>query len=123
MVSVITESESEGISLSDGQVDASVYGNSFYVLSNKRKNFGAAYILYLDILESIAEFLGGCDLYILPSSVHEVMILPSFLGEADGLKEIVKDINHNVVLPEEVLSNNVYRFSREKREVSLLEAV
>jgi len=123
IVSVVTESESEGISLSDRQVYASTCGALFYVLSNKEKNFGAAYILYLDILENIAEFLGGCDFYILPSSVHEVIILPSFLGESDGLKDMVKDVNRDVVLAEEVLSDNVYCFSYKKREISMLEAV
>ena len=47
----------------------------FYVLTNRYRNFGAACLLYEGCLERIGEKLGG-EFYVLPSSVHEVIILP-----------------------------------------------
>ena len=57
-----------------------------YVLSNHTKLNGSACILYQDLLKNFAEHLRS-DLYILPSSIHEVLIIPvnSFATPADPL--------------------------------------
>ena len=46
-----------------------------YVISNTTKANGASVIVYSDALQQVAENLGS-DLYILPSSIHEVLALP-----------------------------------------------
>ena len=50
-------------------------GTGSYVLSNKLRNYGAACIAYPHVLEMIGGIL-GTDYYVLPSSVHEVVIVP-----------------------------------------------
>ena len=86
----------------------------FYVLTNPQKVFGAVELLDGNTLKKIGDELGG-DFIVLPSSVHESIIIP-----ADGsvsyqkLADMVTDINVNVVSAEERLSDYVYLFEREE---------
>lgn len=96
-------------------------GTPMYVLSNKARLFGAACILYPDVLKNFADKLDS-DLYILPSSVHEVILLP--VGEVEhveSLRQMVCDINETQLAREEVLSNNVYFYNRMDNKLSILE--
>lgn len=87
-----------------------------YVATNRWGIGGAAAMLFPEELGNLAERLGS-DLYILPSSIHEVLLLPTAMGQPGELAEIVREVNRTQVLPEERLSDNVYRFCRERGEV------
>lgn len=83
-----------------------------YVLSNSLRNYGAACIAYPHIMETIGEILQE-DYYILPSSIHEVVIVP-YTREISRreMDDMVRDINETQVADEEVLSNHVYLYER-----------
>lgn len=87
-------------------------GDGFFVLTTDNKIGGAATILYPGLLKEIGERFGG-DYFILPSSLHE-LILVKDTGEfsAENMQHMVDDINHTQVPPEDVLSNQVYRYDR-----------
>lgn len=90
------------------------------ILSNERRSFGAACILYPDLLERLAEKMDA-NLFILPSSVHEVILLPDSGAEDAGqLKKMIGEVNHTQLEPEEVLSDSLYYFDRLKRNVSII---
>ena len=92
-----------------------------YVLTNHRKCFGASEILDKDTLHSIAGKIGD-GFIVLPSSVHEVIILPPQKEKEYGeLANMVKEVNATQVSMEEQLSDHVYVYS--KREGSLKIAV
>lgn len=83
-----------------------------YVLTNSEKLFGAAVILYPDLLSSIAKKINH-DLIIIPSSLHEVLLLPADQGESfEEYAPIIREVNHSELLPEEVLSDHAYYYSR-----------
>lgn len=82
------------------------------VLTNKTNMYGAAYIVFKEKIREIAEKLGE-DVYILPSSVHEVLLLPvSYVDDPVSLKQMVLEVNDNpfVMNPEDILSYSVYRY-------------
>lgn len=86
-----------------------------YVLSNKSRIHGAAGILEESLLKNLSEKLGS-DLYILPSSIHEVLIVPVDKEEenqACTLLNMVQTVNGAEVAKEEQLSNSLYRYSPE----------
>ena len=91
-----------------------------YVLSNRTRVQGASCILYPNILKDFAAAVKS-DFYILPSSVHEVILLP-VQGDDDeeGLKRMVCEVNETQVEREEVLSDSVYYYSREREKLSIL---
>lgn len=81
-----------------------------YVLTNEKRYFGAYGILYDRILEKAAREMGG-DFYILPSSVHECILIPDAQApQAEELEAMVREINSTQVLPEEVLSDHIYHY-------------
>ncbi len=83
-----------------------------YVLTNTHRTHGAACILYADVLKDFAQALND-NLYILPSSIHEIIMVPASLaGKASQLREMVVEINATQVQEEEVLSDSVYFFDR-----------
>lgn len=90
-----------------------------YVLSNEHKLNGSVCILYQNLLKTFAEQLGS-DLYILPSSIHEVLIIPA-CGKNSGqeLTDMVREVNATQVAREEILSDHVYYFSRETCQLSM----
>lgn len=85
-----------------------------YVITNQQKQYGASALLYEDCFRSLAD-QEDRDLYILPSSIHELIAVPVATGDLTGLQDIVREINctKDVISPDEVLSNNVYRYSRD----------
>ena len=91
--------------------------NTMYILSNQKGINGASCLLYENILLDFANQIRS-DLYILPSSIHEIILIP-YQKETtlQALIEMVRDINCTQVAPEEVLSDSVYRFSREKNAI------
>ena len=81
-----------------------------FVATNNKKVNGAGVILYEGLLKAFAEKI-GCDFYILPSSIHEVIFVPAN-GNMDVryLIQMVKEVNATEVSPSEVLSDNVYKY-------------
>ena len=91
---------------------------TLWVISNERKIEGAASILYEDKLHSLAE-KGGTDLYILPSSIHEVIAVSVEMGEPEELAQMVSEINMDQVDLSERLSNQVYHYDKDLRRITL----
>lgn len=92
-----------------------------YVLTNTEKYYGAVNIIYDSILEAIGEKL-ETDFYILPSSIHECIIVPALEGlEESDLQKMVKEINKEYVDPEEVLGDSVYRYDLCEKRIRITE--
>ena len=91
---------------------------SMYVISNASKLFGAASMLYEEPLHELSEKFGS-DLYILPSSTHEVIAISSNFGEPEELAEMVYEINMDQVDLSDRLSNQVYHYDKEARTLRL----
>ncbi len=90
-----------------------------YILTNQSQNFGAACILYPDVLSNIARKLKE-NYYVLPSSIHEVIIVPESQSPCrTDLDCMIRDINETQVSPEEVLSNRAYYFSQQENRLLL----
>lgn len=88
-----------------------------YVLTNESKTFGAAEVLNRDVMDDIAAQLGE-RFYVLPSSVHEVLVIPKSSGfERKELETMVWEVNQRAVLPEEILSDHIYEYDAAKREL------
>ena len=109
-----------GVNVDGEEVDLKDYVPSdMYVLTNESKLNCAACILYENVLYDFAQKLGA-DLYILPSSVHEVILLPKLsMFEKDELVNMVKEVNTEGVAADEVLSDHVYEYNRTERLITM----
>lgn len=84
-----------------------------YVLTNRNNYFGAAMLLFDTVLQDIAEQLDD-DFWVLPSSVHECIVVPAALGmNCVQLRDMVREVNRREVAPEDFLSDEIY-FYQEK---------
>lgn len=81
-----------------------------FVLTNSDKFYGDSPILYPGFLKEVSKN-SGSDLYLLPSSVHEFIVIPdNGKIDPDELKELVMSVNRTTVSKEEFLSDSVYVF-------------
>ena len=93
-----------------------------YVLTNSTGSLGAATLFYPEVKEKTAELLGS-DYYILPSSTHEVILVPDTADiKGEELCRMVKEANRTVVEEKDILSDNVYHYSRDERRLDKVSA-
>ena len=90
-----------------------------YVVTNDICVNGATSILDKKTLEALHEEMGG-DFYILPSSLHECIAVPVGMGEESLLPELVREVNRDVLAETDFLSDTVYRYDGETRELSMI---
>ena len=90
-----------------------------YVLTNSSRVNGAACILYDNLLKKFANDVHS-DLYILPSSVHEVIIVPKKNAfDKSELADMVREVNEQGVSQDEILSDNVYEYNRKNGLITM----
>lgn len=97
-----------------------VLNTPMYMMSNKTSTNGAISIYYKDSLKTLANMLDS-DVVILPSSVHEVLLLP--LRGNDNfreLKDMVYEVNHTCLSEEEFLSDNIYLYRRNTDDIEII---
>lgn len=89
--------------------------SEFAVASNISKCNGAgALLLFKDLIENGE--LEDRDYYILPSSIHEIIFLKRY---DEGFRSMVKEVNETTVSAEDFLSDNVFKYNHETKEIEV----
>lgn len=92
-----------------------------YVVSNEYEYFGANALIYSEVLGKVVKKI-GTDCYILPSSVHDLVILSTeTFKESDKLVRLVKETNSEHVRVSDRLSDSVYRYSIIDGSINMVE--
>lgn len=86
------------------------------VVTNESKMFGAVNIFNEEVQDDLADRIGG-DFYILPSSVHEVIVIPADPERLGEFKDTVREVNEEQVDPKDRLSDHVFAFDAENRQL------
>ena len=98
---------------------APVLDSQMYVLTNRNRLYGAVHMADLQKMAEIADKM-NTDLWILPSSIHEVILIPGILkNNAAELAQMVCEINKTELSAGEILSCHVYYFSRNTGKISI----
>lgn len=92
---------------------------NMWIISNTACINGASSILYENELHELAEKMES-DLYILPSSIHEVVVISAEMGNPEDLAQMVAKINVSEVPLEDRLSNQVYHYDRDLRILTMV---
>lgn len=89
--------------------------NGPLIISNEDKLFGAVSIMDIDFMKTLCERVDG-DVVIIPSSIHECLILNDEHTEEQekALNAMVHEVNRTTVAKEDFLSDHVYHFNGEK---------
>lgn len=95
-------------------------GGEAYVLTNSVGMNGAGAIMYAkESINEVAQELGG-NVMILPSSIHELILMKEeSMDMAKSLQQMVMEINAAVVDDMDILSNSVYKFDRDTKEITI----
>jgi len=89
-----------------------------WVISNESRINGAASMLYEEVLYTLAEQLER-NLYIMPSSIHEVLAVSAAMKDPNELAQMVSEINRAQISLDKRLSNQVYLYDKDLRKISL----
>ena len=106
------------------KIGVEVYGAKechpfLFVMTNSKGMFGATSLFFSEELEYFAKRIRN-SFYILPSSVHEVILVPSCKEFCiEYFKGMVREINATQVDATEVLSDNIYYYDVETKELSV----
>lgn len=88
------------------------------VVTNTSAAYGAELIIREETWQEIADRFGKKDWYILPSSIHEVIITPKNFGpSAKDFMDMVRTINATEVAPKDRLSDEVYLYDSNANEI------
>ena len=85
-------------------------GTEMVVITNEKGQFGAAAIAMPEVLEEARRMTGSEEIYILPSSIHELIAIRGDTGSPEALHEMITDINASVVSAHEILSDEPYKY-------------
>lgn len=91
---------------------------TMWLISNETGINGAVSMLYESELHKLAEKV-GTDLYILPSSTHEVIAASVEMAPIEFMSELVQKANHEACMLSERLSNNVYHYDKDLRKLTM----
>lgn len=90
-----------------------ILANVMYVITNNKNLHGANLITNKNIFKKIADANNSDLVYILPSSVHELLAIPAnYVTNATDLHQMVAEVNKTMIAPDEILSDNVYIYSK-----------
>ena len=92
-----------------------LFGESgLFMLSNQYGIYGATVLLYEGVQKKIESVLGG-DYYVIPSSVHEILVIQKQnVPNEELLKDTILEVNRTQVGAEDVLSNLLYRYEEQQ---------
>jgi len=88
------------------------------LVTNKDLVYGAGQLMNKSALREVSDIFKK-DLYILPSSIHEIMVVPAQEIKLEILRQMLKEGNQTVVSADEYLSDNIYEYSLESGEVTI----
>ncbi len=93
-------------------------GDELYCFTNHNQAYGAAGILNLEMIEEAAD---GRDVYVIPSSIHELLFIRPNEGiSTESINEMIHAINNSpVVAPDDFLSDHAYYYCATDREIRI----
>ena len=91
-----------------------------YVATVPDKIHGAGVIAYQDFMDQASERIGGGDFFVLPSSLHEILIVPDNGNMTlSDLEAMVREVNATQVAPEDKLTDSVYHYDAQAKVFEL----
>lgn len=84
---------------------------SMYVITNETMIYGASAILNNAFMDQLTTEIGD-DLIVIPSSIHECIVVPASNISEDAINVIIREVNCTNVKPEERLSDHMYLYKR-----------
>ena len=92
------------------------------VITNNKFIYGASVMFYPGLMSSIANELHREILYLIPSSIHEIILVDIDEDQTSTIPYMIREINRTEVSPEDILSDNLYQYNASTDEISIISA-
>ncbi len=94
-----------------------------YVIANNSSYRGAIAMAFPGVFEELANKV-GCDLVIIPSSIHELLVIPvdDAAMDYEDIRNMIAEVNETQVAPHERLGDRPYYYKKGSMQVSFMEA-
>ena len=91
-----------------------------FVITNKDKKLGACCLACPEVIGTAIEKM-GIDCYILPSSIHEVILIEKKgnFNEIEELRDMVNQVNRQSVPAAEILSDKVFVYNQKTKKIEI----
>lgn len=89
------------------------------VITNEKKSYGAAAILYKGLLKDLAARMSAEELLLIPSSVHEILAISGRNVKISDVDAMVREVNESQVSPSERLGDHAYRYNAATDTISM----
>ena len=116
MAEVMMQFFGEDMAMSDEELSEVMGDSGLWLISNDLGVNGASNLIYGDLLEEVTEKLED-DVYIIPSSLHEILAVPASMVDPNEIGQMVRDINQSTVREEDRLSNQVFFYGRNSKQL------
>lgn len=83
-----------------------------YVLTNKNKLNGAVAMLYSEYLDKVCDKFASDNVYIIPSSIHEVIVINASDVDPSDINGLIAMANNTSVETEDILSYKLYEYKK-----------
>ncbi|MBD5502207.1 MAG: hypothetical protein HDR09_00195 [Lachnospiraceae bacterium] len=92
-----------------------------YIISNPQRLDGSRAILSDSFMQKTAEQIGTDELYLLPSSRNEMLVIDSHIADSAHLKSMVMEVSSdpNAISNEDFLSNSIYKYDAKTNSISM----
>lgn len=118
MMSEYGVSESELNELANAHTDYTITDFcGMTVVTSQSMMFGSAFLAFADKLKEVSQQFGN-KFFIIPSSIHEVIIMPYDEAHKDDFKTMIHDVNSTVLDPQDILSDTLYMYNGTDLEIA-----
>lgn len=94
---------------------------AMFLLTNENYTYGAVFMMYPEILMEAKEKIGE-SYYILPASIHGIILIrKSAVNNLKAIKKVVLEMNKEMVMEEDYLSDHIYYYDEDKGKIILVE--
>ena len=93
-------------------------GSSLQVITSQSGAYGAIYITDKVIMDQLCSQFDD-DLVIIPSSIHEILVMPAKFAERSKIDKVIEEVNEAVIDAREYLSDHSYIYNREMRRMTI----
>ena len=87
------------------------------IVINELEYKGAGAIILTDLFKAYCQKHHILECYVIPSSIHEVLLVRTIVGDADGINNIIRSINETEVAPADRLADHAYIYNAIRNEV------
>jgi hypothetical protein len=91
-----------------------------FVITTKNKKLGACCLACPEVIGTAINKM-GIDCYILPSSIHEVILIEKKgdFNEIEELRDMVKQVNRQSIPANEILSDQVFQYNAKTKKIEI----